>query len=134
MSTETRDFHIGDILSVTTGRLVAPRHVDALYDILNFMTGDNLFTHQLPRGMDECAPSLREQHPDLGAVEAPEFADEAAVWEWLAQQVDRFGATRQVAALSHDEHTRMDPLTELRKMAPHAEVITVTVPGGEGDR
>ena len=97
------------------------------------MTGDSLFTHQLPRGMDECAPSLRLQHPDLGAVEVPEFDSEAAVWEWLAQQVDRFGAARQVRPLGADEHTRMDPLTELHKMAPHAEVITVVVPADPTD-
>ena len=70
--TETRTFHIGDILTITTGRLVSPRHVDGIYDILNFMTGDNLFTHQLPRGMDECAPSLREQFPDLAAIVVPD--------------------------------------------------------------
>jgi len=45
----TKDFHISDILSITDGRLVSTRHMDGIYEILNFMTGDNLFTHQLPR-------------------------------------------------------------------------------------
>ena len=57
----SRDFHIGDILSVTTGRLVSPRRMDGVYDILNFMTGDNLFTHQLPRAARECAGPLAAQ-------------------------------------------------------------------------
>ena len=121
--TETKTFHVGDILTVTTGKLVSPRHMDGVYDILNWMTGDNLFTHQLPRASDECAPSLRAQHPDLGAVAAPEFAAEEAVWTWLAEQVAAYGETREVAPLHEDEHTRIDPLTEIRMVAPHAEVI-----------
>lgn len=65
-----RNFHIGDILSITTGRLVSPRRMDGVYDILNYMTGDDLFTHQLIRAAEECAPALREQHPDLTDVDA----------------------------------------------------------------
>jgi hypothetical protein len=38
----TRPFHLGDVLTITTGRLVSPRHMDGVYDVLNFMTGDNL--------------------------------------------------------------------------------------------
>lgn len=52
----TKTFHIGDILSVTTSRLVSPSHIDGVYSILNWMTCDNLYTHQLPRAADECAP------------------------------------------------------------------------------
>ena len=62
---QTKQFHLGDVLSITTGRLVSPRHIDGVYDILNFMTGDNLFTHQLPRAFDECKPYLVAQFPQL---------------------------------------------------------------------
>jgi len=58
-------FHIGDILSITTGRLVSPRHMEGVYDILGYMTGDSLFTHQLIRAADRCKPVLLEQHPFL---------------------------------------------------------------------
>jgi len=130
----TRTFHIGDILTITTGMLVSPRRVDGIYDILNFMTGDNLFTHQLPRGMDECAPSLREQFPDLAAISITEDfgGSEERVKAWLAGQVAAHGETREVEPLQRDEHTHINPLTELAKVAPHAEIITVVVP--EGDR
>jgi hypothetical protein len=30
-----RAFHLGDVLSVTTGLLVSPRRVEALYDVLD---------------------------------------------------------------------------------------------------
>lgn len=61
-----KQFHISDVLSVTTGRLVSTRHIDGIYDILGFLTGNTgLFTHQLPRAMDEVEPCLRSQYPQL---------------------------------------------------------------------
>lgn len=130
-----RRFHLGDVLSVTTGRLLAPRGMDALYDLLNFMTGDNLFTHQLPRASDECAPALLEQHPDLKAVEVPDkFRDTAHVEQWLAEQVAQFGECRMVAPLAEGDHTRIDPLTELSMIAPNAPVIAVQILDEEADR
>lgn len=130
----TRAFHLGDILSVTTGRLVSPRHIDGIYDILNWMTGDSLFTHQLPRAMDECSGPLLAQHPDLAAIKVPdEFGDgsrdsaKEAVDRWLAEQVAVYGETREVAPLDPADHTHIDPLAEIRAMAPHAEIVTVVV-------
>jgi hypothetical protein len=125
----TRAFHIGDILTITTGRLVSPSHIDGVYAILNWMTGDNLFTHQLPRGMDECAPSLRAQFPDLADVEVPDdFGGYDGVRAWVEQQAIIHGDTREVAPLAAAEHTHIDPVTEMRKVAPHAEIVTIEVP------
>ncbi len=132
--TETRHFHIGDILSVTADRFVSPNGVGALYEILNWMTGDNLLTHQLPRAGRECAPELLRQHPDLADVVFPDdFADEAAVWAWLDQQVRRYGETRPVAPLDPADHTQIDPITEFRMIAPHVPLITIEVPPEPAD-
>lgn len=132
----SRAFHLGDILTVTTGgRLVSPRHMKGVYDILNWMTGDDLMTHQLPRACRECEGPLLAQHPDLAGVTVPEvFGDgtresaELAVGAWLAEQVAVYGETREVEPLNPDDHTRIDPLDEFRIVAPHAEVIVVEVP------
>ena len=60
-----KEFSLGDVLSITTGRLLSDCHMDGVYDILNWMTGDNLFTHQLPRAAEKCEPWLIEQYPQL---------------------------------------------------------------------
>ena len=128
-SAGTRTFHLGDILSITTGRLVSPRHMDGIYDILNWMTGDSLFTHQLPRAMDECQGPLLAQHPDLAAAEVPEdFGGEGDVNRWLAEQVADYGETREVAPLADDAHERIDPITELQQMRPDAGIVAVVMP------
>lgn len=122
----TREFDLGDILSITTDRLVSPRHIDGVYDILNFMTGDNLFTHQLPRAQDECRPRLLEQHPALALVDASEVTPDN--WrEWLAAQKVRLGETLSVQALASADHTRIHPLDEpnLNKLMAEGRVVVV---------
>lgn len=126
--TTTRTFALGDILSASTGYLVSPRGVEALYDVLGFMTGDTLWTHQLPRAADECKPHILAQHPDLAGVEVPaEFDGKAHVWRWLAEQVDRFGPERVLSPIPADDHTVIHPVDELRMMKPDAQIITVNV-------
>jgi hypothetical protein len=131
----TKTFHLGDILTVTTGRLVSPRYIEGVYDILGWMTGESLMTHQLPRAAGECEGSLRAQHPDLIAVVVPEKfgGDEegsakGAVAFWLAEQVAIFGETREVAPLAAGEHTHIDPIAEMLMTKPAAEIIAVAVP------
>jgi hypothetical protein len=126
---ETRDFHLGDVLSVTTGLLVSPRHIEGVYDILNYMTGDDLFIHQLPRAQDECAGPLLAQHPDLAAIVVPdEFDDKEHVERWLAEQVERFGDIRPVAPIDPERHLRIDPIDEIKMMRPDMPVDVVEIP------
>lgn len=128
----SRSFHLGDILTVATGSLVSPRHMDAVYDLCNFMTGDNLYTHQLPRAAQECQAEIYRQHPDLRDVVVPDFSTvprdrvDRAVSDWLAEQVARFGEYRDVVPLAAGDHTRIDPLAELAMRFPKKPVIVVT--------
>ncbi len=83
-----------------------------------------------PRACDECKPFLLLQHPDLLDVQVPEkFVDEAHVWRWLAEQVDRFGATRELTPIPAEDHTQIDPIAELRMMRPDAPIIAVEMDG-----
>lgn len=120
-----REFHLGDILSVTTGLLVSPSHIGGVYDILNWMTGDNLFTHQLPRAAEECKPELLRQHPDLAKVVTRELHGEAEVAAWLTEQVAIYGEYLEVTPLAPEDHTRIGPLTELQMMRPGMPIVAI---------
>ena len=85
-----REFPLGEILTVTTGKLVARRMMDGVYDILNSMTGANLYTHQLPAAAEECRPFLLEQYPQLGNIDDAVINKEN-VWEWLGEQEKIYG-------------------------------------------
>jgi len=121
--------HLGDVLTITADVFVAPDGVGAVHRLLDHMTGDTLFTHQLPRAIRECKPDLLRQHPDLADVRPPSpFRDEAHVWSWLAEQTDRYGTHRDVQPLPEGEHTRINPLDEPAMNDPHLDVITVALP------
>lgn len=127
-ATPTRDFHLGDILSVTTGRLVSPRLIEGVYDILNWMTGENLFTHQLPRVGREAAPVLLAMHPQLAEITGDDVTGEN--WrEWLADKVARFGETLPVPKMNADQHERIDPMSELVEKVPPERIIALTMGG-----
>lgn len=127
----TKDFHIGDILSVTTGRLVSPRHIDGVYDILNWMTGESLFTHQLPRVSHEAAPILLAAHPELAGAQQEAEAVTPGNWRhFLAKMVERYGEMLPVPKMNADQHESIDPLSELAEKV-HPDRIVVAKVGGK---
>ena len=135
-------FHLGDLLTITTGRLVSPSKIEGVYKILNHMTGDNLYTHQLGRATDECAPWLRNRYPFLdspevaqevkrliGCLELNDKADHpAACKNWLEFMVSVYGEWFEVDPIPQDEHRHIDPLVEAEQMVGKDKVITVEVP------
>jgi len=119
-----REFHVGDVLSITTGRLVSPRHMDGIYDILDFMTGDSLFTHQLPRVSDECKPYLLEQFPELKGVDASGVNTKN--WkEWLDEQVAKYGEKLVVKLIPKTAHTVKNPVEEMFEMKEKVSGIVI---------
>jgi hypothetical protein len=119
-----KTFHLGDVLSITTGTLLSPRGIEGVYDILNWMTDDNLYTHQLPRVMDECTPYLLEQHPQLRDIDAGGVSRDN-FREFLQQQIARFGETLEVRKLPAGVHYEIDPLSELAEKVHPSKIIIV---------
>lgn len=125
---ETKDFHIGDILSITTGRLVSPRHIDGVYDVLGWMTGESPFTHQLPRIGREAAPVLLAAHPNLAGAQAEAEAVTADNWQhFLTKMVERYGETLPVPKMTADQHENIDPISELAETVHPDRIIPVSI-------
>lgn len=120
---DSRSFRLGDVLSITTGLLVSPAHIDGVHEILDYMTGDSLFTHQIPRAIDECAPILLAQHPQLAEIEVPEEIPADEVPAWLAKQVALYGEYLPVTPLAAGEHKVIDPITEMRMIRPNVPIL-----------
>lgn len=130
---ETKNFHIGDVLGIVPGRLISPDHVGGVYNILNWMTGDNLMTHQLPRASRECEPYLRDQFPDLTSVDVPDTINSRESADaFLETLYPKFGEFVAVAKIPEDGHTSIDPISELKMMRPDATII-VAGTGGDSE-
>lgn len=122
---ETRKFETLTVLTAMSDRLLTVpdkpedgNGIGKLYALLEFMTGESPFTHQLPRFCEECKPSLQEQFPKLHAV-VPEIVSrcEAGQVESLrVDLVDLFGRFVDVEKPYRLPHQRKNPVAELVDM------------------
>jgi hypothetical protein len=117
-------FDLGTVLSVTDGHLFTS--MDNVYKILNFMTGDDLFTHQLPRAMDECAPEIMKQYPMLSEFKTNSGTIEN-VESVLKQAVETYGNEFEIEPLANNEHKIIDPLVEAQSMLGKNTKIIIPV-------
>lgn len=119
---ETRAFSLAQVLTVTHDRVLCSM-TDA-QALLNFMTADHLWPHQLPRAARECRPYLLRQFPQLREIDAS-GVDDSSWGAWLRQQEQRYGTTLEVERIPADDHTHIDPLVELRRLAEEQRKPTV---------
>lgn len=126
-------FPLAAVLSITTGRLLC--ETGQLYEILNFLTGDNLFTHQLPRAIDECQPVILDRYPSLVGVDLPAvFKGAPAIRGWVDEKAKALGfeAGLDLEPIPADQHVHRNPLEELMEMRAGKPVIVVVAPEKEG--
>lgn len=122
----TQSFPIAVVLSATTGQLLCD--IGEVYKILNHTTGDNLFTHQLPRAFDYTAPKLIAADARLGhRVDLPADlnADRATAWARVAACVEvhaaALGLPSEMDVPSFSEGwAHMNPFDELGAMRSEA--------------
>jgi hypothetical protein len=113
-------FSIGQILSMGTGRLCC--QMDGVYEVANFLTGDNLFTHQLVRAFKVCQPWVRSQCPWLAEVDETGCTPET--WKpWLAALTAKHGEFFELQPLPAGVWESQDPIAELVAMVGKDKVI-----------
>lgn len=120
----TRPFHLGDILSVTTGRLVSLRHLQGVYEITSYMVGRSVFTHELPSAAKECRPALLAQYPDLAEISVPELTPQN-FRDWLDTQVARFGASLPVEPLTWSRLGEQDAMETALEIIGDGRVLVI---------
>jgi hypothetical protein len=130
---QTKTFPLRTVLTVVTGRLLTLKTekdngIGDLYEILNWMTSDSVFTHQIPRAVDECSPVLKRLYPELNLA-GSSLKD---LDEWLSKVSDGSdsGVTMWITQLKTvlpeikdeyevpklDTHIRRDPMQDLYEM------------------
>lgn len=99
-----KDFHISDVLSITTGRLVSSDGMNGIYNILNHMENDSLTTTGLTVVKDKHTATLDALYPQLSKnslkMELQELDNslnttnntEQTVSAWVKKLENRFGS------------------------------------------
>jgi hypothetical protein len=123
-----RQFHIGDVLSITGGRLVSRDGYTGLQRALSHMAGEEIYTHQIGRVMDEAGPVILEKYPLLAGIVTPKEIDESTVDAWLIEQASIYGEFLTLPRMTIEQHERIDPLSEVVEKKHPDHVRTIIAP------
>ena len=87
------------------------------------MTGDDVYTHQIPRVINECAPYLLNEYSWLQDIDTSGInSDNFSLW--LHDQAEKHGAFHPVRPIHFDDYRRVDPVEEINEtMAGRVIVI-----------
>jgi hypothetical protein len=122
-------FPIGVVLSITHDKLLT--EIGNVYEILNWMLDENLYTHQLPRAGKFCRPFLRAQLPQLEEWDIYDAQVNTENWRgMLNKAVTLFGETLEVEKPPPSVWTEKNPLDELAEMVGKEKVIVIS----QGDK
>lgn len=128
---DTKSFHISDLLSITTEILLSREHIGGVYKILGHMTGDDLMTHQLPLACDAMQPELLIQHPWLKGLTPPADSTVDEKLAWVDEQARVHGEMHDVegARRAWGDH---DPMADFHNQWPDKPVVAVVLPEVSG--
>lgn len=122
----TKTFPTGAVLSAATGMMLSESGMGGIYEILSWMSGEKVYTHQIPRIRKEAEKVILDIHPHL--VEAQQEAALVTpenVQIWLRTWKDRYGEEIAVPKMNIAEHERIDPESELAEMVPPDRIIRI---------
>jgi hypothetical protein len=116
-------FDLGTILSITDGHLLTD--IGNVYKILDFMTGESNFTHQLPRVGRECRPVILAQHPELSSFDGDGITPENAR-DVLDEAIKKYGNEFEIAPLENYKH--VDAIAELGQLLDNRKPVMIETP------
>lgn len=118
-------FTCADLATVATGHLFVP--VERLYEIYNFLTGDNLYTHQLPRAFRFADLHIDEQFPTIAPAmrAAKGFINPQTYQAMLAQWEKEYGQDFAGEVKPMEGWLHVDALSELETMVPQKKIVVV---------
>ena len=112
-----KTFSLKDVLTVTTGIFLCD-DIGDLYDILNHLTGENLYTHQLGRAAKYARPYIFSFYPFLEDIQVPEINSK--------EEVDQF--ILSLILLGYQENYELGQMPNFIPKDPIQELIEMRTP------
>ena len=108
-----KEFDLGAILNITTKRLFTS--MEDVYEVLNYLTGDSIYTHQIPRVMPIAKAYVLSLHPELtGVGDTVEINSFDAAKSFINEQKKVFGNKLPLSPMGKtDGYSYVDPIEEV---------------------
>jgi hypothetical protein len=117
---ETREFTTAAVLSAVMGRLLC--EITKVYEVLTFLTGRGVYTHELGVAGELCYPEVLRQHPRLAEIDVSEVTPDN--WrEKLVQFELVLGQTLSLTPIGWNVFAEKSPLDTLTEIVGDKPVI-----------
>ena len=120
---EIRRFPIEVVLTVVHEKLLC--EISKVYEICNYLSGDTLWTHQLPRAHRILGPWVLEQHPQIAQWDESGI-NSSNYREYIGRARERFGIDLPVTPIPRERWVSIDPISEAAAMVGDDRVIVVS--------
>jgi len=119
MTDTLKTFHLGDLLTLTTNKLLAPTQMQGLTDLVEHLIGRHITNDMdLLWFSQEARAKLVAQHPWLSHVVVPDTDDLNELVTWFAHEIVSRGGSHQVIGVEIVE----DEAIELLNVEAEADV------------
>ena len=100
-----KNFNLSAVLGVTTGIVI--KNFGEISDVLDYLVGVNLFTHQYPAAAEPATQHLFTIHPGLKSIvcDKAQMGDADYRNKFLAEQEKRFGKKLHLTPMSKKQVT-----------------------------
>jgi hypothetical protein len=122
---QTQKIHLGDALTIVTGKFLSPNGMRSLQDTLRYLTGDVVFINQIPRAVDACRPHILASFPELGNPPDDVRSDEGK--KWISEHYALYGDEIEISPLPTGAFKHGNAAAELAEQIG-ADRVFVTVP------
>jgi hypothetical protein len=130
MTDTLKTFHLGDLLSLTTDKLLAPTQMQGLTDLIEHLIGRHVTNDvDLLLMSRDARAKLIAQHPWLSHVVMPDTNDLNELMTWFAHEIVSRGGAHQVIGIEIIEDDAIELLnaeTEI-DVEPTTETVTEQV-------
>lgn len=112
-------FHLGDILTITTGVLLSPFKEAGVFALLSYMVDEDVNEINVSRIVEECKPALLNQFPDFSVV-GEDIVSKITPENWmevLNHLCEEFGGWHDVEKLDPALHVKIDIKEEAKMLA-----------------
>lgn len=125
---EAREFRTAAVLSAVTPILLCP--MGELYELLSFLVGRSVFTHEIPAAMRLASPSITAEHPELIGLDLSHVTPENWSTE-LALLEARFGVALALHPVGWNTLAEKSPIDTAVELFGKDRVIAVESPAEE---
>lgn len=112
MQENKQAFPLAAVLSILLDKILIPQ-ISEIRTLCSFLTGAQIYSHQISRAVTECIDELKKQCPQFDHLNRNEISRENAE-KWVKQKEKEFGSTVLLTPITKKYFNFDDPIGDMK--------------------